>query len=178
MFSNKELAEIIQAHISRKGTTTFMYDIHDSPVWKSAYSNHGIFKGDPRGRSIAFCTDGVNPFSHNRVTYSMWPIMLTLLNLPREVRNKFGSILLLGIIPGNRSLEPKSLDPYLEVCIDELLQLSDNKVLFDAYQGAPFKVKVEILLYVLDHPGLGKILKMSGSGAYKGCLWCDIKGML
>ena len=175
MFHNKNLAEIIQAHISIQNTASFMHDIHDSPTWKSAYSTNGIFKGDPRGLSLAFCTDGVNPFSHNRIAYSMWPIMLTLLNLPREIRNDFGSILLLGIIPGNGSQEPKNLDPYLEVFIDELLQLSGS-TLFDAYQSAPFQLKVDVLLYVLDNPGLGKVLNMSGSGAYKGCMWCDIKG--
>ena len=178
IFRTKNLAEVVQAHIGTKGMTSFMYDIHDSPIWKSTYSKDGVFKGDPRGLSLAFCTDGVNPFSHNRITYSMWPLMLTLLNLPREMRNTFGSIFLLGIIPGNGSQEPSNVDPYLEVFIDELLQLSDNTILFDAYQNSPFRLKVEILLYVLDYRGLGKILNMSGSGAYKGCLWCDIKGKL
>lgn len=72
--------------------------------------------------------------------------------------------------------KPKNLDPYLEVVVDEFLQLSGGTTLYDAYQGAPFKLKTEILLYVLDYPGLGKVMKMSGSGAYKGCLWCEIKG--
>ena len=35
------------------------------------------------------------------VTYSMWPIMLNLLNLPRKIRNLFSSILLVGIVPAN-----------------------------------------------------------------------------
>ena len=178
LFRTKHLSEIIQSHIFTKETTSFMRDIHDSPIWKSVYSKDGIFKGDPRGLSVAFCTDDVNPFSHNRIAYSMWPLMLTLLNLPREIRNTFGSIILLGIIPGNGSQEPSNVDPYLEVFIDELIQLSDHTTLFDSYQGAPFQLKVEILLYVLDYPGLGKILNMSGSGSYKGCLWCDIKGTL
>ena len=95
----------------------------------------------------------------------MWPIMLTLLNLPREMRNTFGSIFPLGIVPGNGSQELKDLDPYLEVLIDEMLQLSGS-TLFDSYQGASFQLKVEILLYILDYPGLGKTLNMSGSGAY------------
>jgi len=48
-----------------------MYDIHDSPAWKAAYSDGGIFKGDKCGVSLAVCTDGVNPFSHAHVKYSM-----------------------------------------------------------------------------------------------------------
>jgi len=166
---------MLQSHISTSNDP-MMYDIHNSPIWKNIYSGKGPFGGDPRGLSIAFCTDGVNPFSHNRVQYSMWPMMITLLNLPRVVRNSFGNIFLLGIIPGNGCQEPKNLNPYLEVFVDEMVQLS-NKTLYDAYQHAPFQLKLELLLYVLDYPGLGKVLKMSGSGAYKGCMWCDIKGI-
>ena len=39
--------------------------------WSSAYSENGIFGGDPRGISFAICTDGVNPFAHNKVAYSL-----------------------------------------------------------------------------------------------------------
>lgn len=82
MFGTKQLAQILQAYPGASQViTSCMYDIHDSPAWKSAYSTDGIFDGDHRGLSFAFCTDGINPFSHNRVAYSMWPIMLTLLNL-------------------------------------------------------------------------------------------------
>ena len=107
----------------------------------------------------------------------MWPMMLTLLNLPREMRNSFSNILLLGVVPGNGSHEPQNLDPYVEVMIDELIQISRSDAIYDAYKNEPFKLKVEILLYTLDYPGLGKVLKMLGSGAYKGCMWCEIKGM-
>ena len=84
-------------------------------------------------------------------------------------------LVLLGIIPGNGTQEPNILEPYLDVAVDELLKLS-NTDLCDAYKAEPFKLKVEILLYVLDYPGIGKVFRMSGSGAYKGCVWCEIKG--
>lgn len=68
----------------------------------------GIFGGDHRGVSLALCTDGVNPFAHNQVVYSMWPIMLTLLNLPQRLRNLFANILLVGIVPRNERKEAKT----------------------------------------------------------------------
>ena len=127
MFGSQNISEILQSHSgSSKAKSSLMYDIHDSPTWKREYSPNGLFNGDKRGISLAFCTDGVNPFSHNRVAYSMWPIMLTLLNLPRKIRNSFSSIFLLGIIPGNGTQEPKSLEPYLDVAVDELLKLSNT----------------------------------------------------
>lgn len=175
IFKNKKTAKELQSHSGGLSIKTRMFDIHDAPVWAQAYSSDGVFKGDCRGISLGFCTDGVNPFNHSKVSYSMWPIMMTILNLPREKRNLFENILLLGIIPGNGSKEPKQLHPYLDVVVDELLELSGTQQ-YDAYQGSVFTLRIEIMLHTLDYPGIGKVLKMSGSGAYKGCVWCEIKG--
>ncbi len=151
------------------------FDIHDSCAWSEAYGENGCFSGDPRGISLAFCTDGVNPFCHNKVSYSMWPIMLTLLNLPRSMRNRFTSILLVGIIPANGTKEAKSLNPYLNILVDELIEMS-NTILFDAYRNAPFKCKVAVLLHILDYPGIGKVMSVVGSGGLQGCMFCNIQG--
>ena len=105
----------------------------------------------------------------------MWPIMLTLLNLPRKFRNLFTNILLVGIVPGNEGMEPKSLDPFLEILVDELLQISDS-TLHDAYAGAPFKAKASILLHVLDYPGISKVMGVVGSGGIQGCAFCSLSG--
>lgn len=150
MFGSKNLAQILQAHSGAlQVNLSCMHDLHDSPAWRAAYSADGIFKGDHRGLLFAFYADGVNSFSHNRVPHSMRPMMLTLLNLPRDIRNSFGNIFLLGIVPGNGSQEPKSLDPYLEVFVDEFLELSNGTTMYDAYKDVSFQLKTEILLYVL-----------------------------
>ena len=175
LFKNKKTAKEMQSHLGGSMAKTTMFDIHDSPSWAKAYSADGYFQGDYRGISLGFCTDGVDPFNHTKVAYSMWPIMMTLLNLPREKRNLFENILLLGIIPGNGTKEPKDLNPYLDVVVDELLELNGTQQC-DAYQDSKFTLRIEILIHTLDYPGIGKVLKLSGSGAYNGCIWCDIKG--
>ena len=175
-FKNKRSAEELQSHLVGSVAKEKMFDIHDSPVWAEVYSDDGIFQGDNRGISLGFCTDGVNPFNHTKVTYSMWPIMMTILNLPREKRNLFENILLLGIIPANGTKEPQDLNPYLEVVVDELLELSGTQQ-YDAYQESTFTLRVEILLHTLDYPIIGKVMKLSGSGAYNGCIWCSIQGI-
>jgi len=65
-------------------------------------------------------------------------------------------MLLVGIIPGNGGREPKSVDPYLEIVVDELLTLSGSQF-YDAFRNAPFTFKVQILNYVLDYPGLNSL---------------------
>ena len=63
-----------------------MKDIHDSPKWKEALSEMGTFQGDPRGVALSLCLDALNAGSKNKATYSMWPIVLGQLNLPRQIR--------------------------------------------------------------------------------------------
>ena len=48
-----------------------------------------MFEGDSRGISLGLCTGGVNPFSHLRCSYSMLPIVMSLMNLPRDIRHDF-----------------------------------------------------------------------------------------
>ncbi len=59
--------------------------------------------------------------------------------------------------------------------VDEILSLQDAQ-LYDAYRKANFNLKVSVLLYILDYPGIGKVFNVHGAGSYMGCLWCDIKG--
>ncbi len=176
LFGTHNLAKIIQAHGLRCCSDgLIMYDIHDSPSWKLAYSSTGNFSSDCRGISFALNTDGVNPYSQNRVSYSMWPIILTLLNLPRQFRCTFGNFWLVGTVPGNGTKEPRTMDPYIEILVDELLSIT-NQILFDAYQGASFQLKVNVLLYILDYPGIAKVFNVMGANAYQACAWCEIQG--
>jgi len=82
--------------------------------------------------------------------------------------------MLAGTVPANGLKEPKNLNPYLGILVDELLKLSNTKM-YDAYQEAPFTCKVAVL-HVLDHPGIGKVFGVTGSGAYQGCVWRDEDG--
>ena len=65
----------------------------------------------------------------------MWPMVMTMLNYPRHIRNKFGNLMLLGIVPTNGTKEPENLNPYTEVAVDKLLELSNSQV-YDNYQKA------------------------------------------
>lgn len=126
LFGTSNLAQIVQSH-SCVDKADSMYYIHHSPSWLHTYHPDGVFKGDNHGIALGLCTDGVNPFSHLRVSYSMWP-----------------NIILVGIVPGNGKKEPKDINPYLEIVVDELLPLS-NVTQFDSYQNAPFQLKIEVL---------------------------------
>ena len=170
IFGTANLAQVVQSHSSSE---CVMNDIYDASAWKWAYSAEGVFGGDQRGISLALSTDGVNPFHRQHISYSMWPIVLTLLNLPSKIRNLYANLMMIEIVPGKGSKE----DPYLEVVVDKILSLS-NANLFDAYRQAPFQLKVEILLYIFDYQALAKVYHITGTGSYSGCCWCEIQGKI
>lgn len=161
MFESSVYSELIQAHaFSLQDEPDVVYDIQHSTIWKEAYRSDGIFKGDGRGVSLAFCADRVNPFHNNRVQYSMCPLVMSLLNLPRHLRYQFNNLLLVGIIPGPK--EPQNMNIYLDILVDELTELNTKRV-YDAHLGEVFNLNVRILSYVLDYPGIGKLFHALGS---------------
>lgn len=102
MFCSYKVSQLLQCHLNR---TDSVLDIHDSSAWKSWYSKNGYFGGDARAISFALCADGVNPFCKEKCQYSMWTLMMNILNFPYYIRSKAESLLLVGIIPGRK--EPK-----------------------------------------------------------------------
>ena len=59
---------------------------------------------------------------------SIWPLLLLWFFLPYEYRNMLGPLMLVGIIPGTGTKEPKHMDPYIDVLVDELLELTNAAV--------------------------------------------------
>jgi hypothetical protein len=54
----------------------------DGEAWKYFDSKEKSFASDPRNLRLPLATDGFNPFGNMSTQYSMWPVLLTPLNLP------------------------------------------------------------------------------------------------
>lgn len=64
--------------------------------------------------------DWFQPYTH--VQYSVGAIYATILNLPRNIRNKTENVMLIGVIPGPH--EPsKNVDSFIEPLVEELKRL-------------------------------------------------------
>ena len=85
--------------------------------------------------------------------------MLSLLNFLTPLRKSVGGSLLFGIVLGNDRKEANNLTPYLDILVDELLVLSECHIFRLACMKGPVNIKVKLLQYVLDFPGIGKILQ-------------------
>ena len=175
IYQNENLVKLLQAHSSRQDDG-ILKDVFDTDRWKKSwFGENGEFKRDT-GCALNFCTDGVNPFKTMHLIYSMWPLMTSILNFPISFRKSVGGIMLLGIIPGNGRKEAFHLDPYINLVVEELLILSECHVYYPSYMQAPIEIQAKLLQYVLDFPGISKLLKLPSTGAIKACPWCGVSG--
>lgn len=136
------------------------------PGWDSSWS--------PGGHSIALSlnVDGFQPFKRGGVTIS--PMTCMVLNLPENLRHRWEHMPVAGIIPRR---EPKNMNLYLRLLVDELLRLYTVGVAYSCPIDKQPKVSyVKLLFTCADHPAHTHInMHMSHAGAH-GCHKCDIVG--
>lgn len=115
------------------------------------------------GIALSFCTDGMNPLRSQNKQYSMWPMMVQILNLPPAFRRSFSGIQILGIIPGNGQKEPFNLEPYFDIFVDELLQLNKCNMYVNRERK---NIQVKLVQYVLDFPAIAKVMHTQAQGKF------------
>ena len=93
-YGTASLAQVVQGLPDKQPPTGLMADVQQSPFWQTCCAGQPTVVLQPS-------TDGMNPFNKNKTSYSMWPITLAMLNLPRQIRYLFGRLLLVGIVPGD-----------------------------------------------------------------------------
>lgn len=167
MYSNGKTSELMQQHLNPFcESQSILPNLHSSTAWKEWFDAKGMFKGDSRSVSFALCTDGLNPFTHEKTQYSMWPIFIIPLNLPLSLRIKPGAMYLTGIIPGPN--EPKNMDPYLDIVVDDIMDLKEMTI-YDGYRNETFTLNGNICLHILDYPGQNKVFNSHGKHTGSKC---------
>uniref|UniRef100_A0A7M5XIY5 DUF4218 domain-containing protein n=2 Tax=Clytia hemisphaerica TaxID=252671 RepID=A0A7M5XIY5_9CNID len=170
MIASPEFSELLEVkEVAEEGP---VIDIQDTSTWKEWFTKDGHF-GGRAGIALSFCTDGVNPLKSLDKEYSMWPLMIQVLNFPPAFRKNFAGIQLLGIIPGNGTKEPKHLEPYLEVMVEELQELS-NCTMYIHNEEKHCQAKV--LQFVHDFPAIAKVMHTQAQGGLRACPWCKSVG--
>jgi hypothetical protein len=78
---------------------------------------------DARNAAVGIALDGVQPFQDD-CKYSVWPLVLTVYNLPPWIRYKLGATTVLAMIPGHRHVDSKlDLDYDMQMVHDDLRAL-------------------------------------------------------
>ena len=145
-------------------------DVYDGKIWKD-FQNYGAqsFLSEAGNLALMLNTDFFQPFKH--VTYSLGAIYLTVMNLPRSVRNKQENILLAGLIPGPQEPE-HDLNSFLEPLVEDLLRFWDGIELSVACSSAKKKIRCALLCIACDLPAGRKVCGFLGHSAHLGCSRC------
>ena len=137
----------------------------DSDVWKSFDILHPGFSREPRNVRLGLASDGINPFGNMSVSYSTWPVIVNVYNLPPWMCMKQPYCLLSLLIPGPKA-PGNDIDVYLQPLIQELQELWHYGVeTFDASKKENFCMRATLLWTINDFPAYANLSGWSTKGA-------------
>jgi hypothetical protein len=93
----------------------------DATQWWNIDLQNPEFAIDPKNIWIATSTDGMNTFMMSS-THSTWLIVLTILNLPPWLCNKWKYIMMSGLILGPQQLG-NDINTYFRPLVEDLKEL-------------------------------------------------------
>lgn len=163
-FSNCELWR------KRKEEAGILSDVYDGQVWKDFQNfNNEPFLSEPGNYALMLNLDFFQPYKY--IQYSLGAIYMTVLNLPRGIRNKQENVMLVGLIPGPH--EPKhDLNSFLGPCVNDLLKLWDGVELNISSIQCRKKIRCALLCVSCDLPAGRKVCGFLGHNARLGCSRC------
>jgi len=170
-FMMKEIAEEMRWHKGKRKDdgNTLRHPI-DFIVCKDFDKRYYRFARDSRNVRLGLASDGFNPFGNMSITYNIWPIILTLYNLPPWKCMKSPNLLLSLLIPEPTSPGNK-IDVYLQLLVDDLKELwNDGVSTYDALMKEMFQLRAALLWTINDFPAYANLSGWST----KGKLACPI----
>ena len=75
----------------------------DGEAWKHFDLKDPVFAEEIRNVRLGLCTDGFSPNNSNSTPYSLWPVFLTIYNLPPWMALKDSYVKVAMVIPGKKN---------------------------------------------------------------------------
>ena len=175
MFDSPSLAKMLTWHEDGRMKDSLIRCALDSPMWAHVNNTWPDFAPDSRNLRLMLATDGINPFAQRSCTWSTWPVMVMILNLPLRLATKKFFILLTLIISGPTAPRSKSFDIYLALILDELFELWRIGVwtrdCLKRLSQEWFMMRALLMCTITDFLGLGLIYGAVTKG-YPACTHC------
>lgn len=133
LFKSSEKAKVLHWHSTHISQDGKMRHPVDSLTWDTINKKWPQFALDPRNLRLGLATYGFNPFKNLSTSYSSWPIILIVYNLPLWLCMSQENLMLTLLIPGLKQ-PGNDINVYLQPLIDDLLELwTDGVEIYDAY---------------------------------------------
>jgi Transposase family tnp2 len=104
----------------------------------------------------------------------VWVLVVTILNLPPDMRSRAANIIIPLVIPGPSS--PGNVESFIYVLYEELAKLSVGVWTYDALSEQYFLLKVYLCGVLGDMLGSAKLSRMAGHMAVHGCRFSMVEG--
>ncbi|XP_055850910.1 uncharacterized protein LOC129915418 isoform X2 [Episyrphus balteatus] len=168
MYQREKFYEKLQNRIHRSTNNGNICDIYDGEIYKK-WLNHGFLK-NPHNISFSWYTDGVPVFKSSQT--SMWPIYLSINELPFLERKKRENTLLLGLWCGKKPFA----NLFLYKIKPQLDELITGITVFLKPDVEPIIVRGILLMGTADLLAKNDFMNFKQFNGYYGCTICDIKG--
>jgi hypothetical protein len=90
--------------------------------WKNFDLQYPEFSVESRNIRFPLSTDGMNPFSENRIVHSTWPVILVMYNIPTWLCHKRKYLMLSILIQGPKQAGI-DIDVFLESLMEDMAKL-------------------------------------------------------
>ena len=100
----------------------YIWHLADGIQWRVIDFKNPSFADEPRNLRFALSKDGMNPFGNMSSSHSVWPMLLTIYNLPPWLCNKRRYMMMSVLIFG--PCQPGvNIDVYLRPLIEDFKEL-------------------------------------------------------
>ena len=175
IFRSAVQASMMTWHARRRVEDGMVRHISQSRHMADIREKEPDFCEDARHLFLALTTDGINPFSEKRSTYSMWPVTLQNYNVPPWMTTKTYFILLSMLIPGPKAPTGDDFDTLIVPLVEELQLLwMEGVMMADAGRWKNerhFRMNVMLIFCIHDFPAYGLTAGCVTKG-YNGCPVC------
>ena len=119
MFANKKEAKLLRWHYEGCNKDIMLHHPADCAQWRHFDNTYGWFGDDLRNIRFALSTDGMNPYGNMSISHNMWPVLLSIMNLPTWLCNKHKYIMLSTLVSGPKQPGDR-IDVFLQPLIEDL----------------------------------------------------------
>ena len=170
LFRQPNFADLCEHWKTRDVNVGILSDVYDGRMWKEyQYVSGKPFLASKFALAFSLNVDWFQPYKLTQSSVGV--LYLTILNLPRHLRNTQQFTLLVGIIPGPD--EPKrDINSYLKPLVQELLSLWDGELMRVHSFTEPQLVRGALICVACDLQASKKVAGFLGHTANLGCSRC------
>jgi hypothetical protein len=122
LFATSKDARLLTWHSDGRKVGGYIRHPADGIQWRYIDNKYKSFAKEPRNLWFALSTDGMNPFGKMSSSHNVWPVVISIYNIPPWLCNKKKYMMMSILISGPHQ-PGLSIDVFLRLLIDDFQEL-------------------------------------------------------